>query len=371
MSSTRRSFLATAALSAGTLLSRAAEPPAPAAEDKSAPKPKAKAKDKGKEKPKPDPYADAVLVPGDPAPIAAGAFTLAVLPDTQYYCKQYPDNFAAQTRWIMEQRTARNIAGVLHLGDITNSNTPEQWQVAVRALKQLDARLPLCMVAGNHDYGPGGRCTGRDTDFSTFLPPAFHRGRPSFGGFYDREPERVENSFHRIDAGGRKLLILCLEFGPRPDVVRWAREVVARHADRQVILVTHAFTYHNDTRYDWRKHGKKQANNPHEYEIAKAPGGVTDGEELWQSLVAPAGNFLFTINGHVTSDGLGRLATPDAKGRSVHQMLVNFQMRPRGGDGWLRLLEFRPDGTLFVSDYSPTRRERNESPQNQFTLTLA
>jgi hypothetical protein len=59
-------------------------------------------------------------------------------------------------------------------------------------------------------------------------------------------------------------------------------------------------------------------------------------------------------------------------GRGVHQMLVNFQMRPQGGDGWLRLLEFRPDGrTVQVLDYSPTRKQRNESPQNQFSLILS
>jgi hypothetical protein len=47
-------------------------------------------------------------------------------------------------------------------------------------------------------------------------------------------------------------------------------------------------------------------------------------------------------------------------------------MRPSGGDGWLRLLEFQPDGrTIEVHDYSPTRRQRNESPQNRFTMQTA
>jgi hypothetical protein len=45
---------------------------------------------------------------------------------------------------------------------------------------------------------------------------------------------------------------------------------------------------------------------------------------------------------------------------------VNFQMRPNGGDGWLRLVEMRPDGTAQTFDFSPTRGQRNESLQNQF-----
>jgi hypothetical protein len=66
------------------------------------------------------------------------------------------------------------------------------------------------------------------------------------------------------------------------------------------------------------------------------------------------------------------VVTTTPAGRDVHQVLVNFQMRPHGGDGWLRLLEFRPDGkTVQTYDYSPTRGERNEAPDNQFAMTLA
>ena len=36
------------------------------------------------------------------------------------------------------------------------------------------------------------------------------------------------------------------------------------------------------------------------------------------------------------------------------------------------LLEFRPDGrSVQTYDYSPTRNQRNESPDNQFTMQLA
>jgi hypothetical protein len=74
----------------------------------------------------------------------------------------------------------------------------------------------------------------------------------------------------------------------------------------------------------------------------------------------------------VLGDGLGRLTSQTPRGRDVHQVLVNYQMRPKGGDGWLRLLEFKADGsTVEVYDYSPTRQQRNEGPQNRFTLALS
>ena len=68
-------------------------------------------------------------------------------------------------------------------------------------------------------------------------------------------------------------------------------------------------------------------------------------------------------------DGLGRLGTA-SQGREIPQQLVNFQMRPNGGDGWLRLIEMRPDGTAQTYDYSPTRSQHNESQQNQFAFRV-
>lgn len=323
---------------------------------------------------KPDPYADGVLLDGEPPKPAPGSFTVAVLPDTQHYSQRYPDTFLAQTRWLAENRESRNIAWALHLGDITNRNTRAEWENASRALKVLDdANLPYAFCPGNHDYSTGGGCRDRTTLLNDYLPVSRYRSRATFGGTFDREPDRMENSFHLMSAGERRFLILALEFGPRAEVVRWANEVARKHADREAILITHAFIYYDDTRYDWKKYGPKQRWNPHVYGVAKATkDDVSDGEELWENLVAKHENFVLTLNGHVLEDGLGRVITRTPAGRDVPQVLVNYQMRPRGGDGWLRLLEFGRDGkSVQVYDYSPTRMQRNEGAQNRFALNLA
>ena len=320
-----------------------------------------------------DPYAYARLVSGEPPRPAKDSFTIAVLPDTQNYSEKFPEQYMAQTRWIVENRRDRNIAAVLHLGDITNRNTPAEWENAVRAMNQLDGHLPHFMTPGNHDYSEGGACKDRTTRLNEYFPLKKFRETPTFGGVYDREQERMENSYHLFSAGGRDFVVISLEFGPRADVVRWANEVAAKHKDRAAILITHAYMYYDETRYDWSKYGAKQNWNPHSYGVAKATNDdVCDGEELWQKLVCKHENFVLTLNGHVLNDGLGRIATPSPAGRDVHQVLVNFQMKPKGGDGWLRLLEFRADGkTVQTYDYSPTRNERNESPQNQFAMILS
>lgn len=317
-------------------------------------------------------YEDAVLVKGEPTSLMPGSFTIAVLPDTQHYSEHHPETFRAQTEWIVKNQTARNIACVLQLGDITNHNTPQEWDNAVAALSLLDGKLPYFFVPGNHDYSDKGVCKDRTTLLNDYLPVSKYRDLPTFGGTYDKEPERMENSYHLFAVGDRKFLVLGLEFGPRQDVVRWANEVVAKHKDREAILITHAYMYFDDTRYNWAKHMGNQAWNPHAYAVAHPQQDVMDGEELWNNLVSKHENFILTINGHVLRDGLGYLASQTPGGRDVHQMLVNFQMRPHGGDGWLRLLEFRPElNYVQAYDYSPTLDQHNASPNNQFRVKLS
>lgn len=320
-----------------------------------------------------DPYADGVLVDGEPGKPAKDSFTIAVLPDTQNYSEKFPEQYFAQTRWIAENQRNRNIACVLHLGDVTNRNSAFEWDNATKAMELLDGKVPYFMVPGNHDYSENGSCQDRKCGLSAAFPVAKFRDLPTFGGVYDGEPDRMENSFHLFSAGGRNFLSLCLEFGPRKDVVRWANEVASQHKNRAVILTTHAHIYHDDSRYDWASNGAKQNWNPHSYGVAKSTANdVSDGEELWLGLVSKHENFILSLNGHVLGDGLGRMVSQTPAKRNVHQMLVNFQMRPNGGDGWLRLLEFRSDGrTVDVCDYSPSRNQRNESTQNKFSIQLS
>ena len=319
-----------------------------------------------------DPYADAILRTGPPPMPEKDSFTVVVLPDTQGYTMQYPEGFVAQTQWIVDQQAKRNIVCALHLGDITNNNTRDQWENAVKALHILDKRVPYFLTLGNHDYSENGSAQDRTTLFHEYFPFSKYSALPNFGGSYDKEPDRFDNSYHILSAGGRKLLVLSLEFGPRDDVVRWANQVVGLHKDHQVILITHAYVYYDDTRYDWSKYGNAQMWNPHSYPVAAATDhDVNDGQQLWDKLVSRNDNFMMTLNGHVCADGIGRVTTPLPSGKEVPQLLVNYQVKPRGGDGWLRLLEFRSDGRTVMSyDYSVTRNQCNIAPDNTFQMTI-
>ncbi len=319
------------------------------------------------------PYADGKLVDQDPPAIGEGSFSIAVFPDTQNYQGRNAEKFGQQATWVVENKEKYNIACVLHLGDITNNNRPEQWENAQKSMQLLDGKVPYFMAPGNHDYSEGGSCKDRTTLFSEYFPVEKYSQTENFGGVYDKEPDRIENSFHRFAAGGVDYIVMALEFGPRKEVVAWASDVLKQHPDHHGILITHAYMYYNDDRYNWKRHGTKQTWNPHSYGVAKATNdNVCDGEELWNRLVKKHPHMFMTLNGHVLGDGLGRTTSRNNASKAVHQMLVNFQMRPNGGDGWMRLIEVaKPSKQLKVIDYSPVLGQCNVAPENHFELKLS
>jgi hypothetical protein len=298
------------------------------------------------------------------ADFTPGSWSLVLLPDTQHYSQGLPGLFTLQTHWIAKNKETYDIRYVLGLGDITNRNTEVEWRHAKTAIDELDGRVPYALAAGNHDYTPHGNSASGRSDINKFFPPSTFQKWPTFGGVMKQGD--ITNCYHLFSAGKADWIVIVLQWAPSDEAVKWANEVLAKHPDRKAILVTHAYLYSDSTRYDFSKKGKFQGWNPHNY-VGKMG---NDGEELWQKLVRK-NNFVLTFNGHVLNSGLGFLASKNDRGNVVHQMLVNYQMRQLGGEGYLRILEFLPDGkTVHVKSYSPLYDKYLGDAGNQFSFRL-
>jgi len=298
-------------------------------------------------------------------PFVPGSWTLVVLPDTQNYSTSYPGLFHLQTQWVVDNKEKYNIVYVLQNGDVTNNNTAVEWERASEAMGRLDGVVPYAIVPGNHDCGPGGSAKDRTTLMNNYFPPKRFAKWPTFGGVM--EDGRIENNYHLFRAGGGEWLILGLEWGPRDKVLAWAGQILQKYPRHKAIILTHAYLYSDSTRYDWQQKGEEQKWNPHH--SYGTEGGVNDGEEMWGKLVKKHANVFMTINGHVLNDGLGFLVSKAESGNLVYQMLVNFQMRPMGGESWLRLLEFLPDGqAIQVKTYCPLYEKYETGPESQFVI---
>lgn len=288
-------------------------------------------------------------------------WAMVVLPDTQVYLDRYPEIWEAQTRWVAEHAAAEGVALVVHVGDVTEWNTALEWQRAAAGFAEVEAVAPLVVVPGNHDYDVTRPRAG---GLAAAWPVAALTARPSFGGLF--EPTSVDNHYQLFDLAGQRWLVLALEWGPRPAVLDWANAVLDREPADHVIVVTHAYLYNDDRRYDWDRLGGAQAWNPHSYAGTAWP-VLTDGEELWQTVLADRDNIDLVLSGHVAVDGVGRATSRTRSGHDVHEILQDYQGDDLGGAGYLRLFRFFGD-RIEVETYSPWLDRRSPRADDQFVL---
>ena len=309
----------------------------------------------------PSPLAVAPAGPAEPDSPATGEFSLVFLPDTQIYSAEYPELFTSQTQWIVNNRARFNIQAVLHVGDVVDANEPRQWANADAAMRLLDAaEIPYLLAIGNHDYDTIGDAGRQTTGFNAMFPPARYSAHAWWqGGFC--EAGHSENAYGRLTIAGQDYLFLSLEFGPRPEVVAWANDVLARYADHWAGLITHSFLYIDGTRVS-----PGDAHNPKIY-----PLGATahDGEDLWRELVSRHANLHWVQSGHHVGGFAAYRADAGCGGTLVHQVFANWQTHTRGGDGWLRLVTLG-HGRARVQTYSPALGQAALEPEHRFTVTL-
>lgn len=281
---------------------------------------------------------------------AAKPFRMVLLPDTQSYSRAYPAIFHAQTEWIARQ--ADSIAFVLHQGDITDDNVPSQWEVARAAMQKMDGKVPYSFVPGNHDLGRNSDV--RDSELLNRYFPYDHYSRlPHFGGAF--ESGKTDNTWHTFSGGGKKWLVLSLEFGPRNEVLQWANTVIAAHPRHLVIINTHAYMYSDSTRM-----GEGDSWLPQGYGLGKDTGAKApnNGEQMWEKLVSRHPGVLMVFSGHVLHGGTGTLVSEGKHGNKVYQMLANYQQGVKGsengGNGFLRILTVDVKRKeIRVQTYSP------------------
>ena len=148
------------------------------------------------------------------------------------------------------------------------------------------------------------------------------------------------------------LLVVTTEFLPRDEVLDWAAALIDKpeYRDRKVIFMTHAFLH--------ERSAKRIEKNSYEL----TPGNT--GAEIWRKLIEPSPNIRMVVCGHTGKpgdyeDAVAYRVDKNRAGHDVHQMMFNVQIlgggwEGNGGDGWLRILEFLPDGrTIKVRTYSP------------------
>lgn len=323
------------------------------------------------------------------------SFSMIVLGDPQGYMK-YDINqplFDLCTAWIADNISNLNIKAVLCTGDLVEQNdnivmnrkmlnqtSREMWQAASRCFERLDNKVPYFISCGNHDYGYRKAENGM-THFPEYFP--FERNSAWRDMIVSNFPNRqgvsdMENAaFETEERNWGKILVIVTEFAPRDEVLEWAKKLCAnkKYKNHKVIFMTHSLLKERTAEYT----------DNSSYRIAPC----NWGKAVWEKLIYPSENIVFALCGHTGKpgdyeDSIAYRVDKNSAGRKVHQMMFNVQIlgggwEGNGGDGWLRILEFLPDGqTIKVRTYSPLfgispltkHLARRTEPYDQFEMII-
>lgn len=322
------------------------------------------------------------VIPVYPALQEEGSFSMILVPDPQSYTKFAANQplFELQTAWIAQNINRLNIKAALFTGDMVEQNGKQislplpnpyngdqtgrqQWEAVSRGLSRLDNRLPYVVAQGNHDIG---HITATDRHS---LAPEFIRPErnikfekclvstcPNWEGVHTME----NSAYEFIDKAWGKILVITFEFAPRDEAIEWAKQLTESEAykEHKVIILTHSWLDTAGNRIKEEGYTLRPCNW---------------AEAVWQKLVYPSKNICLVLCGHTGAAPKieGDVAKTNFKptssyrvdkaadGRNIPQMMFNSQQgdgdwNGNGGDCWLRILEFKPDGkTIGVRTFSP------------------
>ncbi len=219
------------------------------------------------------------------------------------------------------------------------------------ATTHLAEGIPYSMNVGNHDQYPNGDDdTGTTIYFNTFFgvnPSTLvnhFSGKSYYGG--TSEPTLADNNYTLFSASGLDFIVISMEYSATPDQVDldWADNLLKAYPNRRAIMVSH-----------------------HTVNTGNPASFSSMGSAMYNALKDNP-NLMMMHGGHIHGEGR---RSDTFQGRTVHSILADFQGRTNGGDGWLRILTFKPSQNIVqVQTYSPTLNKYETDADSAFTLSV-
>ncbi len=316
-----------------------------------------------------------------PALEKEGSWSMIMIPDIQNYVKwgRNVPVLDLMMRWIEENIDTLNIKMVVCVGDLVQNNekitndydgnrtTQQQWEAAANAFSILNHKVPYIAAAGNHEYSIDrqGNRSSRYSEFFTSEKNYLNQKLLVQNTRNEQGKPTMENSALELKGlNGKDYLFLTVEYAPRDTVVTWAKRVAAmeQYKNHRVVLITHNYVTQKDkhatSEPGWIYWEPYNENNVIQKSARVKLPDANNGKDIWEKLVQPATGIEMVLSGHIPGEGYR--VDKNKAGKSVHQIMFDAQdmggghRSGNGGDGWLRILEFFPDGkTVKLKTFSP------------------
>ncbi|MEZ4713575.1 MAG: Calx-beta domain-containing protein [Caldilineaceae bacterium] len=300
----------------------------------------------------------------DISSISVPDFTVAALPDTQFYYgyKGTKAMFQAQVDWLVSNKSSRNILFVSHLGDVVqdgsvpgatgessaDGKSDDQWVYADQVMATIENPtttglpdgMPYGIAVGNHDQTDSSGDPSKTQLYNQYFGVSRFSGRGYYGGHLGSDND---NSYQLFSAGDLDFIAIALEFDTsRPGAAfTWVNSLLETHADRWAIISAHEILHSSGS---WRP----------------------QGTAIWNAVKAHP-NVLLMLSGH--HSGEASRSETGYGGNKVNMMVSDYQGRANGGDGWMRYMEFSgSSSTMTVNTYSPHLNQAETDSNSLFNV---
>lgn len=287
------------------------------------------------------------------------AYSFMVLGDPQYINGDYPEYLQDMYDYIVENVREKNVKHVFTLGDLTDLNTPAEWERVREQYTRLNGLVPYSLVRGNHDTNEYLSVP----DGTVYFDKMFGFGTPYAEQIADWYGNDTRNTVHTFSAGELDYLVLALDFGPSDAVLEWANDVVESHPCHNVIVTTHSYLDPDGTTTDTGESGAA---------TSYSPAFENDGGDIWDKLISKHENIVLVLSGHVTSKNIVKTQRTGDNGNIVTEIMINPQWcdQSYAGLGLVSTFYMSEDGKTATVDYYSTSRKEYFGAANQFTVTL-
>jgi hypothetical protein len=284
-------------------------------------------------------------------------FTIAVMPDTQYYTDEngrYINNWRAQATWLVNNRVAQNIVYCAHMGDVTQlfDSQKYEWDLADGVMKiienpvttTLQHGIPWGAIPGNHDLNSSGN-RGSNDYYNQYFGPARFAGRPYFGGGITANDNH--NNYTLFTAGGMDFVVVNLRHRATSTMISWGNGILNQFPNRRGIVTCHEII--NDNGASWSGSGQ----------------AIFDG-------LKNNPNLFLMLCGH-KHEATGENRRSDVvSGRTIHTIVQDYQDRSGGGGGWFRTYKFSPaNNNISARTINAVSGATETDANSQFTISYS
>lgn len=307
------------------------------------------------------------------------------------------DQFYTSVEWLAENAEAYRLQFVGMLGNLTPGSVSawadysalgmnayvdaclreelwnEQWQT-LRGIASplIDNRIPTGVALSFFDYPGGGKLRNNLVESyflqSEMIPDGYGMG----SGFFDQN-----NFYYCFTAGKTDFMVMTLELWPRNSVINWASDILKKHSQKRVILITAGFLNSNGQMCkmpDWQlQTDLKLSNADFVSQYINSADSSTDiahgnmiwtdkprdGDQLWEYFIKKNDNIFYILNSHIRVANAGtyqgELVTnvfQNEAGYDVAVLLANISHTVGGKYGAVPVIsEISDDGSQISAYY--------------------